>query len=175
MEITIRPCRLTDLEALRSIGIETYDESFRAMNSAETMAQYLEESFHVKKVEAELNNPACHFYFLEGGQSLAGYLKLNEAPAQSDVNDAESLEIERIYIRQAFKGQGLGRRLMSFALEQAEALSKKYVWLGVWDQNVDALAFYGKMGFEEAGRHSFRMGEELQNDLILKKQVPSAH
>jgi ribosomal protein S18 acetylase RimI-like enzyme len=45
------------------------------------------------------------------------------------------------------------------------------VWLGVWEKNEAAIAFYKKMGFEEAGRHSFRMGDELQTDLVMKKVI----
>jgi ribosomal protein S18 acetylase RimI-like enzyme len=48
-------------------------------------------------------------------------------------------------------------------------MKKDYVWLGVWEKNVDAISFYTKMEFYEAGQHSFRMGDELQNDLIMKK------
>jgi len=50
-------------------------------------------------------------------------------------------------------------------------MKKKYVWLGVWEKNVDAISFYTKMGFREVGRHSFRMGDELQYDLIMKKVI----
>jgi diamine N-acetyltransferase len=60
---------------------------------------------------------------------------------------------------------------MDHAIRLARQLGKRYVWLGVWEKNVDALAFYGKMGFSAAGRHPFWMGEELQSDLIMKKML----
>lgn len=58
-----------------------------------------------------------------------GYLKLNEAPAQSDINDTDSLEIERLYVRKRYKGEGYGKVLMNYALEKAMELRKEYVWL----------------------------------------------
>ena len=98
MNINIRACSISDLDKLQIIGRETYDETFRTMNTQETMDTYLQESFNKKKLLAELKNNDCKFYFLYVERQLAGYLKINNAPAQSDVNDNESIEIERIYI-----------------------------------------------------------------------------
>lgn len=103
------------------------------------------------------------------GSELVGYLKINDAPAQTDINDPESMEIERIYIRKEHKAKGLGKVLVDYTLQQAR--KKNYVWLGVWEKNVDAIAFYKKVGFIETGRHSFRMGDELQSDLVMKKFI----
>ncbi len=174
MEIAIRPCQVSDLETLCAVGRETYDETFRSMNTPETMERYLDEAFNPQKILAELENENSRFYFLFAGGDLAGYLKVNFAPAQSDLNDPDSMEIERIYVKRAYKGKGLGKSLMDFALRLAEEADKAYAWLGVWEKNEAAIAFYKKMGFEEAGRHSFRMGDELQSDWILKKSLRNA-
>ena len=171
MNINIRKCSIADLDKLQSIGYETYDETFRSMNIQETMDKYLQESFNKKKLLTELSNKACKFYFLYLENELAGYLKVNDASAQTDINDKNSIELERIYIKKDYKGQGLGKKLMNFVLQLAKEMNKNYVWLGVWGKNVDAISFYTKMGFYESGRHSFRMGDELQNDLIMKKSI----
>ena len=100
---------------------------------------------------------------------VSGYLKLNEAPAQSDLNDPQSLEIERIYVRKELQGKGLGKALINYSIQAARDRRKQYVWLGVWEKNSEAIAFYGKMGFAVAGRHTFRMGDEIQGDQVMKK------
>ena len=171
MNLKIRLCSIDDLEKLQNIGYETYNETFSTMNSQETMDKYLQESFKKKKLLAELNNKNCKFYFLYAENELAGYLKVNDAPAQSDINDPESIEMERIYIKRPYKGKGLGKKLVNFAFQLAIEMKKNYVWLGVWEKNLNAISFYKKMGFYEAGHHSFRMGDELQNDLIMKKII----
>lgn len=171
MKINIRACQDDDLETLQKIGIETYDETFRSLNDPLVMDQYLAEAFNLEKLRDELSNTSSYFYFLYVDDTLAGYLKLNEAPAQSDINDPETLEIERIYVCKAYKGQGLGRYLMDYALDFARSKAKTYAWLGVWEKNAAAIAFYKKMGFVEAGGHSFRMGDELQSDLVMKKSL----
>lgn len=173
MNIKIRPCLLSDLETLRMIGLETFDETFRPMNSSETIDQYLEKSFSFEKLEQELGNTYCKFYFIYSGSSLAGYIKLNYAPAQSDINDSNSVEVERIYVRKEHQGKGVGKMSLEYVFQQAELKNKIYVWLGVWEKNVNAISFYKKIGFEEVGQHSFRIGNEIQSDLIMKKVVTS--
>jgi hypothetical protein len=84
------------LDTLQEIGYETYDETFRSMNTRETIDKYLQETFNKEKLSAELNNMSSKFYFIFADKNLAGYLKINDAPAQSDINDPLSLEVERI-------------------------------------------------------------------------------
>jgi ribosomal protein S18 acetylase RimI-like enzyme len=171
MNINIRQCLLNELDILQLIGLETFDETYRPMNSPETMDKYLYESFSLEKLAKELDNTYCKFYFIYSDSKLAGYIKINYAPAQSDINDPESVEVERIYVRNEYKGKGLGKVLMEYAFQQAKQNKKAYVWVGVWEKNVNAITFYEKIGFKEAGQHSFRIGNELQSDLIMKKIV----
>lgn len=84
---------------------------------------------------------------------------------------ADSLEVERIYIRPAFKRRGLGKYLIDKAIEIARAQGKQLIWLGVWEHNVNAIAFYEKMGFVRTGAHSFFMGEDEQTDFIMTKKL----
>ena len=171
MTIFIRQCNSSDIDALREISVETFYDAFRDLNKKETMDRYLHESFSKKKLKFELSDPASKFYFLYADDKLAGYLKINLAGAQTDINDTASVEIERIYIRKEFKGKGAGRKLLNHAVQLAIEMKKDYLWLGVWEKNLNAIAFYKKMGFQVEGRHSFRMGAELQTDLIMKKFI----
>lgn len=167
--IQVRPCLKEDLDLLREISRETYDETFREMNDPAVMDAYLREAFNPKKLLSELSNSSSRFYFLFVDGELAGYLKTNDASSQTDINDPDSLEIERLYVRKAFKGRGYGSLLMEFALRKALEMKKRFVWLGVWEKNDAAISFYRRMGFEEAGKHAFRMGDEVQSDLVMKK------
>lgn len=171
MEARIRACLQSDLERLLKISYTTFDETFRPMNRQDTMDTYLEKSFNKNKLQTELNNTNCQFYFIFHNEDLAGYLKINQAPSQTDINDPKSIELERIYIKKKFKGQGLGSQLIKYALQKAQDMKKEYLWLGVWEKNISAISFYKKMGFNEHGRHAFKMGHELQNDVILKKCI----
>lgn len=85
--------------------------------------------------------------------------------------DHESLEIERIYIKSKFQKHGLGKYLLNKVMEIAMERDKKIIWLGVWEKNENAIAFYKKMGFVQTGAHSFNMGDEVQIDFIMTKTL----
>ena len=160
MNTIFRQCTYDDIIELRNFSHKTYFETFAAMNTPENMAAYLHKAFNLEKLHAELLNEASSFYFLYSDNALAGYLKLNEAQAQTEFQDAASLEIERIYVDKRFQGKGFGQHLIDYAIQMAGRKHKEYVWLGVWEQNEKAIRFYKKNGFYKIGSHSFFMGDD---------------
>lgn len=171
MEYAIRECTMEDLPLLRNISYQTYDDTFREMNTVSSMIAYLEQAFDIHKLRGELSNSNSLFYFLHKEDEAAGYLKLNEYKVQTDINDPNSLEVERIYILKKFQGQGLGSILLNKAVEIASLRDKHYIWLGVWEKNNRAISFYKKKGFYKMGTHSFFMGDEEQTDYIMRKDL----
>lgn len=125
----------------------------------------------MEKLTAEFNQPHSYFYFLEKEGEIAGFLKLNLAEAQTEYQQDDSLEVERIYIKQAVQGQGCGKELFAFALDQARKLGKQKVWLGVWEHNEKALKFYQRHGFYQIDAHTFWMGDDRQTDYIYQLEL----
>ena len=171
MDLLFRPCTPQDLDTLRDFSELNYHDTFAHLCTPEDMAAYLAEAFDREKLRGELLDPNSFFYFLYADGQLAGYLKLNEGPAQCDLQDPQALELERIYVTKAFQGSGLGAYLMDQALTIARQRGKVYVWLGVWEKNENALAFYRKKGFYEMGTHTFVMGEDVQTDYMMRKDL----
>ncbi len=171
MNLNFRQCMSDDIYTLRDFSYRTYNETFAHMNTPSNMKAYLEQSFNINKLHGELSDNNSLFYFLYADGELAGYLKLNESPSQTDINDIQSLEIERIYVAKEFQGKGLGSVLMNEAIDIANMKKKLYVWLGVWEKNDKAILFYKKNGFFKIGTHSFFMGEEEQTDFVIRKNL----
>ncbi len=171
MTIKLRKCTREDLQILQEISIETFNDTFKNKNSPENMTAYLERAFNLKQLETELSNLSSEFFFIYFDEALAGYLKVNMNDAQSETKGNESLEIERIYIKNLFQRHGLGKHLLNKAMEIAVERNKRKIWLGVWERNENAIAFYNKMGFIQTGTHSFYMGNEEQIDFILTKTL----
>lgn len=167
----IKQCTANDVQQLQDISVLTYKETFDEHNSEENMNAYLEAAYNLPKLEKELTNPNSYFYFALVDGEVAGYLKLNTDAAQTEPMDSKSMELERIYILKRFQKNGVGKVLMGKALEMAEQLGKEKIWLGVWEHNDNARAFYEKKGFVETGSHSFFMGDDEQTDLILTKTL----
>ncbi|AGG05610.1 MULTISPECIES: GNAT family N-acetyltransferase [Bacillus] len=171
MTINIKKGTLEDLYTLQEISYETFNETFKDQNSPQNMSAYLEKAFNLKQLEKELSNVASQFFFVYFNNEVAGYLKVNTNDAQSEEMGDESLEIERIYIKGEFQKHGLGKYLLNKSIEIAMEHNKKKIWLGVWEKNENAIAFYKKMGFVQTGVHSFYMGDEEQMDFIMIKTL----
>ncbi|MGE8207315.1 GNAT family N-acetyltransferase [Heyndrickxia sp. NPDC080065] len=175
MTINIKKCTLEDSRKLQEISYETFNETFKHQNSPENMNAYLERAYNLKQLEKELSNNSSQFFFVYLNNEVAGYLKVNTNDAQSEEMGDESLEIERIYIKSKFQKHGLGKYLLNKAMEIAIECNKKIIWLGVWEKNENAIAFYKKMGFVQTGAHSFYMGDEEQTDFIMTKTLISLY
>lgn len=167
----IRMISAADVIELQKISIATFKDTFARDNEPQNIQDYLNEAFQSQKLIAELENPDSHFYFFEKNQQVAGYLKLNIGAAQTEDGFENALEIERIYVKKAFQKQGIGQKLYRFALERAKMWRKDKIWLGVWEHNENAKAFYKHLGFELAGSHSFMLGTDNQTDLLLVKDL----
>jgi len=63
----------------------------------------------------------------------------------------------------------VGQRLYEEAMWLAKELGMRYVWLGVWEENPRAIRFYAKNGFVAFDKHIFRLGDDEQTDILMKK------
>lgn len=171
MTMYLKRCTLEDLHQLQEISIETFSDTFKDQNSPENMNAYLDKAYNLEQLIKELSHRSSRFFFVFFNEEIAGYLKVNVKDAQSEEMGEEALEIERIYIKKPFQKHGIGKYLLNKAIEMAEEQGKKKIWLGVWEQNENAIAFYQKMGFVQTGAHSFYMGDEEQTDLIMVKAL----
>ncbi|MET3535284.1 GNAT family N-acetyltransferase [Chryseobacterium limigenitum] len=167
--VIINKASLEDFDTLQNLGIQTFSETFAKSNSEEAMKKYLEESFNTEKIKAEFNNPDSFFFIAWEEDDAVGYLKLNSGQAQTELQDETSLEIERIYVKKSHHGKKVGQLLYDKALEIAQQQKKLYLWLGVWEENLRAVNFYTKNGFVEFDKHIFRLGDDEQTDLMMKK------
>ncbi|MEI6577253.1 MAG: GNAT family N-acetyltransferase [Bacteroidota bacterium] len=159
---------LSNIDALRSIGRQTFFETFSKGNTEENMTKYLAEGFSVEKLTAELNDKNAEFYFAILADNVIGYLKLNFGRSQTELQDEKALEIERIYVLKEYHGKNVGQVLFAQAIQIARQKKSEYVWLGVWDENPRAINFYKKNGFVAFGKHRFKFGNEEQTDIMMK-------
>ncbi len=164
----IKKISLSELEELQKISVQTFVDTFSEQNSEEDMQNYISEKLNLDQLKSELENPNSEFYFAENNVGISGYLKLNFGDAQTEVQSQNSVEIERIYVSKEFLGLKVGQILFEKSLEIAEERKADFIWLGVWEENHRAIRFYEKNGFEVFGKHDFKLGNDVQTDLMMK-------
>ena len=136
------------------------------------MSAYLTAAFSVEQQAEELADAASRFLIAEIDGVAVGYskLKVGHQPPQGIV-EAHVVELERIYVAQDWLGAGVGNVLMQASLDEARQWGYGTVWLGVWERNPRAIAFYRKWGFVEFGSHIFMVGDDRQTDLLMQRRV----
>ena len=172
--INIRKADKSDMLLLQEIGRQTFYETFASSNTEENIKNYLDEGFSKDKLTIELQDHNAEFYFATFENKVIGYLKLNFGASQTELNDDKALEIERIYVLKEFIGKKVGQILYNKAIEVAKEKGTHYVWLGVWEENLRAIAFYKKNGFEEFDKHIFKLGDDEQTDIMMKLELNNA-
>lgn len=160
-----------DILKLQAISKKTFADTFSSSNTKEDMQKYLNESFSQDQLLKEISNQNSFFYFAMIDQEVVGYLKLNVAEAHTEIYDLSSLEIERIYVLDTFQGQKIGQILFNKAVEKAKSLNLNEIWLGVWEENISAINFYLKNGFEKFDQHIFKLGNDEQIDFMMRLKL----
>lgn len=163
---------------LAELGRRTFSETFANDNTPQDLAEYLRKNFSPEIQAAELAQPGCLFLILEINDAPAGYVRLQDHvsdPCLSESghwNQAHPMELVRIYLLQEWKGHRLGDVLMQASIDQAQILGVEVLWLGVWERNARAIAFYRRWGFEKVGTHNFQLGQDLQTDYVMARRIP---
>lgn len=175
--IRVRRADAADAVVLSEFGERVFRETFEATNDPADMAAYLAEAFGADLQRAEIAEPAAIVLLAEdvtGSNSiahLAGYSHLTTGEAPDSVPGPDQLELKRFYIDRAWQGTGLAQMLMRATLDAAVAAGARTLWLGVWEHNPRAIAFYRKFAFVEAGTHDFMLGRDRQTDLIMMRPL----
>ncbi|MDB4881490.1 MAG: GCN5-related N-acetyltransferase [Gemmatimonadetes bacterium] len=170
-EITTRRATPSDAALLAELGASTFSDTFAAENTHEDIAAYLSDAFGEEQQRAELEDPDVTVFFAERAGEVVGYVMLREGPAPPMVRGFDVLEIARFYARQHAKGTGVGPVLMQRVIHEAAARGKEALWLGVWEKNARAIAFYGRWDFFEAGTQPFKLGDDEQVDLVMVRRI----
>ena len=169
--MNIRYGTIHDAEMLSELGAKTFSETFAKDNTPENIEAYLKASFSPEIQLKELSNPENIFLIIESENIPIGYAQLIMNSSDSAILRTKPLEIRRIYATQEYLGKGVGKELMQSTIDEARKRGCDCVWLGVWEKNQRAIAFYKKWGFREVGTHLFSVGDDPQNDYVMELEL----
>ena len=169
VHITI--ARPEDAAIVRDLSITTFVQTFADSNDPGDMEKYLAKEMSLGKIECELQDPDSIFFLAWDGNTLAGFAKVNSDVKADAPKEGCAIEIERLYTLQAYHGKKVGAQLMQHCLDHAKQNGFTVIWLGVWEHNHKAIAFYKRWGYEPYGTHIFRLGTDDQTDVLMKKTL----
>lgn len=171
--ISIRQARPDDAQPLTDLAYTTFWDAFahHPKNAPEDLNHYMRQAFSLEQITAELADERSIFLIAEIESKAAGYAKLMIESTEEGITATRPIELSRLYAHQEFLGKGVGQNLMDACFEYAKMNGHDVMWLGVWEYNPRALAFYKKNGFREVGKHVFQLGEDAQTDLLMQRYL----
>jgi len=172
-EFVIRRGTPSDAASLAEFGARTFHETFAADNTPEDMAKHLAAAWSPRLQDAELRDPLLDTLLaVEPGGALAGFAQLRAGVAPACVPTRNPVELKRFYVDRPWQGRGLARALMAEVERLARRHGGRELWLGVWERNARAQAFYRKCGFEKVGTQIFVVGTDPQTDHVMLRELP---
>jgi ribosomal protein S18 acetylase RimI-like enzyme len=169
--ITIRIATPADAGTLAELARRTFDETFADQNRPEDMEMYLNATFGERQQTRELNDRSITTFLAEQDGVAVGYAQVRSGRAPATVGEGRALEIARFYVDRNAHGRGVAQQLMHAVQAHARANDCTLLWLGVWESNARAIAFYRKFGFERCGSQPFILGTDLQTDDLMRAQL----
>ena len=165
--VRIRRGVAADASALAAFAARTFHETFAADNRPEDMAAHLTSAFGVAQQTRELGDPDVATLLAFRTATLVAFAQVRRKPPPPCVTQPRPIELQRFYVDRPAHGTGVAQTLMAAARRAAHEFGGEYLWLGVWERNPRAIAFYAKAGFRDVGSTVFQVGPDRQTDRVL--------
>lgn len=169
--ITVRRAIPADAPALSRIAEATFRAAFSAATTEADMDRHCAARFSVHHQAEEIAARSLETWLAMDGDAIAGFAQLRIAVRPRCVEAASACEVQRLYVDARFHGKGVAALLMDACIDSARGHGTAALWLGVWERNLRAIAFYAKCGFVEVGEQVFPLGGDLHRDLVMARPV----
>ena len=172
MDVTIRMATQADAAALALVGGASFLETFHDSIRWPDMLAHVRHRHAEPVYAAWLDHPDATCWLAEAAMGAPlGYAVLTMPDLPEGTARAGDLELVRIYVLSVAQGTGTGARLMRAAIDSARARGAGRLLLGVYEENVRAIAFYRRMGFEAIGTRTFTVGTQRFDDLVFARAL----
>jgi ribosomal protein S18 acetylase RimI-like enzyme len=167
----IRRALASDSEALSRIADQTFRDTFTTGSSSSDMQQFCEDHYHPDIQLQEIQDSNLVTILAEYEDELAGFAQVRLKSPKEGLSGKYQSELSRLYVSNEWHGSGVAHKLMAEVLASTIKVKSDCMWLGVWENNPRAIAFYQKYDFTIVGEHIFTVGTDPQRDLIMAAQL----
>jgi ribosomal protein S18 acetylase RimI-like enzyme len=172
--IRIRRAEEDDALELSVLAERTFRTAFAESNTAANMQLHCATTYGQALQLAEIRESSRETWVAEADKRLLAYVQLRLGAVSPMISGERPVEIQRFYVDASHHGTGLAHQLIAHVLARAEAAGSSALWLGVWERNPRALAFYRKWGFDVVGEQTFKVGDDPQRDLVMRRDMQSS-
>lgn len=189
--VALRQATEADAAALALVGAATFLEAFTWMLPGADIVAHCAKHHTPEAYREYLGKPDTRITLAESvpGGAPVGYAMLAAPELPSFAVRSTDIELKRIYLFSRFRsaetpvlrfspekgesepvpGLRAGQALMDAAVDCARAMGRTRLLLGTHAGNLQAIGFYRKNGFKEAGTRTFQVGAQVCCDLIFAR------
>ncbi len=169
VNIEIRKAGDSDARLISVLAATTFYEAYFEQDTPHDLAAYIGESFDLDVIKTQLSDRDSTFLIVFLDQKAVGYAKLIAGSRDPSIASKRTIELKRIYILERVWRKGVGEKLLERCVEIARQLGNDSIWLGVWERNERAWAFYKKQGFVKTGTLEFPYGDSVGINYVMEK------
>ena len=170
-DVAIRRGSVADAAELAAFAAKCFEETYSADNNPDDLRAHLDNSYGLAQQTAELADPLVLTILARSNGELVAYAQVRRNTPPLCVTHAAPVELHRFYVDQRAHGSGLASDLMEAVLQAARELQGRHIWLGVWERNPRAIAFYKKEKFVDVGSTFCMVGPDKQSDRVLVAEI----
>lgn len=171
--VHLREARLEDAVQIAELGSHIFSVTFGHSVTPEQLQAYLNESYTITAISKDITNPLKDTIVASTEDGVVvGFAILTRGTSEPCVAHLENvIELQRLYVHLDCHGKGIGKTLAQKVESMARERGFKNMWLGVWEENYNAQKVYKKLGYKTVGDHPFALGDIVQTDLIMAKEL----
>lgn len=173
MRPVIRRAVIDDAEAIAELAAASFALACPPGTRQADLEAYIGSELTPARFRMHLADPGRSTFLAVLGDGLAGYLMIGSDAPPAAVTATRPMELCKLYVRAEHHGQGIADRLMAAAKQAALSADHDALWLGVFQRNARALAFYRRHGFEVVGEQRFLVGSDPQEDYLMACALPA--
>jgi ribosomal protein S18 acetylase RimI-like enzyme len=158
-----------DIDPLVALARRAFFDAYRETDDHAVIEEYCARAFTSERFESTLADLRAALLVARDAESgaLVGYAQVGESHPPPCVVGPRPIELARLYLSREWIGRGVGSMLMREAVQAARQLDGHTLWLGVYERNPRAMAFYTRFGMKVVGTKPWEWGGEVFQDPVM--------
>ncbi|MBR7800519.1 GNAT family N-acetyltransferase [Undibacterium fentianense] len=169
--LSFRRACLVDAAALAALAEQTFVDTYSEQNDPEQIRTHCAKNFGIAQQSAEICDPKYAVILAFIGEALVGFAQVVKNPPPDSIAAERAVALYRYYVSKAWHGKGIAQALLLEVEAAAREFGANQIWLGMWEHNARALAYYQKVGFQHVGWMDYQFGDIVERDYVLLKSI----
>lgn len=157
---------IEDIHIIQSLAEVIWPHTFKNMLSKDQIAYMMNMMYSTESLISQLNE-GCHFLLVKDGDEYIGYVSY-----ENNYNNTSWTKVHKIYLLPSIQGTGIGHKLIDSVSHIALQNNNSELSLNVNRDNLKAINFYNRMGFEVIHSEDNDIGcGYLMTDYVMNKKL----